>query len=407
MMENLLDIRTPIVFDESICHYEVHAHQPYATSSFRNNDEIHIAIQHQDQCLLPSRSSIHIQGKLTQQDGTLFKSGTVATNNAICFLFSEIRYELNAIEIDKCKNVGITSLMKAFPSINQNQLEFLASAGWNGKTLVDENGNFEVLIPLNMILGFAEDYQRIVVNAKHELILTRSNDDKNAVVQPDEAVTAKETFKFAITKIEWLMPDITLSNSKKSSLLKFIEKDPLLTLSFRSWELFEYPELPKTSRHIWTVKTSSQLEKPRYVILAFQTDRNNNIQYNSAQFDHCNISNVKLFLNSQYYPYGNMNLNINNNQFMLLYEMFANFQASYYGRGNQPIVGPQDFKDRIPLIVFDCSKQNENLKSAPVDVRLEFEAIKNFPSKTSAFCLIIHDRIIQYKPISGDVKKLM
>lgn len=254
-MENLLDIRTPIVFDESICHYEVHAHQPYATSSFRNNDEIHIAIQHQDQCLLPSRSSIHIQGKLTQEDGTPFKSGTVATNNAICFLFSEIRYELNAIEIDKCKNVGITSSMKAFPSISQNKLEFLASAGWNGKNLSDEAGNFDVLIPLNMILGFAEDFQRIIVNAKHELILTRSNDDRNSIEQPAEAITAKETFKFTITKIEWLMPNITLSNSKKSSLLKFIEKDPLLTLSFRSWELFEYPELPKTSRHIWTVKT--------------------------------------------------------------------------------------------------------------------------------------------------------
>ena len=130
------------MFDESICHYEVHVHQPYATSSFRNNDEIHIAIQHQDQCLLPSRSSIHIQGKLTQKDGNHLKDGTVSTNNAICSLFSEIRYELNAIEIDKCKNVGITSLMKAFPSINQNQLEFLASAGWNGKNLLDEHGNF-------------------------------------------------------------------------------------------------------------------------------------------------------------------------------------------------------------------------------------------------------------------------
>ena len=406
-MENLLDIRTPIVFDESICHYETHAHQPYATSSFRNNDEIHIAIQHQDQCLLPSRSSIHIQGKFTQADGSAFKTGTVPINNAICFLFSEIRYELNAIEIDKCKNVGITSLMKAFPSINQNQLEFLESAGWNGKNLIDEAGNFEVLIPLNLILGFAEDYQRIIVNAKHELILTRSNDDTNAMEQSAEAEAAKETFKFTIIKIEWLMPNVILSNSRKSSLLKFIEKDPLLTLSFRSWELFEYPELPKTSRHIWTVKTSTQLEKPRFVILGFQSARNNSRTVTAAEFDHCNISNVKLFLNSQYYPYGNMNLDMKNNQFALLYEMFAKFQESYYGKQNQPIVGRSDFKSRVPLIVFDCSKQNENLKSAPVDVRLEFEASQNFPAKTAAFCLIIHDRIIQYKPISGDVKKLM
>ena len=79
---------------------------------------------------------------------------------------------------------------------------------------------------------------------------------------------------------------------------------------------------------------------------------------------------------------------------MLLYEMFANFQASYYAKENQPIVGLRDFKDRVPLIVFDCSKQNENLKSAPVDVRLEFEATQNFPAKTSAFSLIIHHRII-------------
>ena len=65
-----------------------------------------------------------------------------------------------------------------------------------------------------MILGFAEDYQRIIVNAKHELILTRSNDDRNAVEQPAAAISAKEMFKFTITKIEWLMPNITLTNSK-------------------------------------------------------------------------------------------------------------------------------------------------------------------------------------------------
>ena len=34
-----------------------------------------------------------------------------------------------------------------------------------------------------MILGFAEDYRKIVVNAKHELILMRSRNDLNAVLQ--------------------------------------------------------------------------------------------------------------------------------------------------------------------------------------------------------------------------------
>lgn len=401
-MTEILDVKQPLVFDESVSHYEMHSHLPYATSTFNNNDEIHIAIQHQDQCLLPSRSYLHVQGKVLQNDGKTKFTGTLV-NNAICHLFSEIRYEINAIEIDKCKNVGLTSIMKAYPSLSPNQLKFLEISGWKNENILDDNGNFDVLLPLSMLLGFAEDYQKIIINAKHELIITRSNVDSNAIFQTDD-----KTHQFTLTKIEWLMPNVILSNSRKANLLKFIEKDPSITMSFRSWELYEYPQLPRSSRHVWTVKTSNQLEKPRYVILGFQTDRTNKDTANASEFDHCDVTNIKLFLNSQYYPYGNMNLNWNLNQYALLYEMFANFQPSYYNKEHrEPILNMTEFKSIAPLIVFDCSKQNETLKYAPVDVRLEFEAKKNFPDKTSAFCLLLHDRIIQYKPVSGDVKKMI
>ena len=405
-MDNIIDIKSGVVFDDSISHYEIHAHTPYATSTYNNNDEIHIAIQHQDQYLLPCRSNLHIIGKVTNEDGSDLSPGSSLVNNAICYLFSEIRYELNAIEIDKCKNVGMTTLLKGYPSLTLNQTKYLQIAGWNNENVIDKHGNFDILLPLNILLGFAEDYQKIIVNAKHELILIRTNVDTNAIMQTAAAVTAKKGFKFTLTKIEWLMPNITLSNIKKANLLKYIEKDTPIDISFRSWEIYEYPQLPITSRHIWNVKTTSQLEKPRFIIIGFQTDRNNNILVNASNFDHCNITNIKVFLNSQYYPYGNMKLDIKNNQFALLYEMFANFQFSYYGKLSEPSLDIKTFIEKKPIIVFDCSKQNETLKYAPVDVRIEFEASENFPDKTSVFCLIIHDRIIQYKPISGDVKKL-
>lgn len=405
-MENLIDIKSGVIFDDSIAHYEIHSHFPYANSTYDNNDEIRIAIQHQDQCLLPSRSSLHIIGRVTNADKSNLSAGNTLSNNAICHLFSEIRYELNAIEIDKCKNVGITTLLKGYPSLTPNQSKFLQIAGWHNDHLLDEKGNFEVILPLNFILGFAEDYQKIIVNAKHELILIRSNVDTNAIQQSAAAVDAKKGYKFTILKIEWCMPTITLSNSKKAKLLKYIEKDAPIDVSFRSWEIYEYPLLPVTSRHIWNVKTTSQLEKPRFIIIGFQTNRNNNVLVTASEFDHCNISNIKVFLNSQYYPYGNMNLNIKDKQYALLYEMFAYFQNSYYGKSIEPLLDMNSFINNVPLIVFDCSKQNETLKYAPVDVRIEFEASQNFPDKTSVYCLILHDRIIQYRPISGDVKKL-
>ncbi|XP_044005534.1 uncharacterized protein LOC122850452 [Aphidius gifuensis] len=64
-------------------------------------------------------------------------------------------------------------------------------------------------------------------------------------------------------------------------------------------------------------------------------------------------------------------------------------------------------KHHNPLIVIDCPKQNKFLKSGPVDIRLEFESTTQFPAQTSSYCLVLYDRIIEYNPISGSVRKLV
>lgn len=404
-MEKILTIQKAVVFDESIAHYEVHAHQPYATSTFNNSDEIRIAVQHQDLCLLPSRSSLHIAGQLTKDDGISATATTSLVNMAICHLFEEIRYELNAVEIDRSKNVGLTSLMKGYPSLCPGQNYQLENAGWllsDEDKLTDADGYFDVTIPLSLLLGFAEDYQKIIVNAKHELILTRANTDVNAVYQ-----TADEPFKITLRKIDWLIPYIKVSDTQKIHLLNYIAKDPAISMAFRTWELFEFPLVPQTPNNVWAVKTSTQLEKPRFIILAFQTDRKNSKTKNISQFDHCQVRDVKVFLNSQAYPYGSLNLDIAHNQYALAYNMFTNFQTSYYDKEPEPLLNKANYLEHAPLIIIDCSKQSEALKSGPVDVRIEFEAVTQFPARTSAYCLVLHDRIVQYNPISGTVRKLV
>lgn len=410
-MNDILEIQSGVAFDESISHYEVHSHQPYNSANVDQNDEIRISIQNQDLCVLPSQSYIHVIGRLRKTDGNHAQQ-TSFVNNGVCFLFDEIRYELNSIEIDKCKNVGLTTLMKGWPSFNANQKIILENAGWmdDGVSITDNNGYFDVFIPLNILLGFAEDYRKIIVNMKHELIITRSRTDINSTlfVPPaaDDAAAA-ENITIKILKIEWLMPYVQLSTEYKIRLLRQIEKNRPITMSFRSWELYEYPILPSSTSHVWTVKTSNQLEKPRFVIIAFQTNKKNQPKENAALFDHCQLSNVKLFLNSQSYPYGNMNLDIANNQFAVIYDMFANFQRAYYGKNPEPLLTKNNFISKVPLLVIDCSKQNESLKNAPVDVRVEFETKQNIPANTSAYCLILHDRVVEYNVVSGDVRKFI
>ncbi len=261
-MDEILNIRTPVAFDDSISHYEIHAHQPHTGANFNNSDEIRISIQHQDLYLLPSRSSLRICGRLAKWNNTALRY-TKFVNNGLCHLFDEIRYEINAIEIDRCKNVGLTTLMKGWISFNPRQN--MENAGWldieETKSIINDEGYFDVFIPLSMILGFAEDYKKILVNTKHELILRRSNTDTNAVLLQsfeagNPAVATWEEYRVKITKIEWLMPYVFLSNEYRIRMLNHMQKGKPISMSFRSWELFEYPALPSTSKHVWTVKTS-------------------------------------------------------------------------------------------------------------------------------------------------------
>jgi len=188
-----------------------------------------------------------------------------------------------------------------------------------------------------------------------------------------------------LSKVEWLIPYVRATDHHRIPLLNFIKTDKALTLAFRTWTLHEYPKLPTTPEHIWTVKTSSQLEEPRYVILGFQRNRQNRKNQNASHFDHVALRDIKLYLNSQCYPYGNLNLDITNNQFALLYDMYSRFQAAYYGKEAEPLLSKTVFLNYAPLVVIDCSKQNELLKSGPVDVRLEFESHENFPAETTAY----------------------
>ena len=102
--------------------------------------------------------------------------------------------------------------------------------------LINNDGYFDLSIPLYMILGFAEDYNKILVNVKHELILTRSRNDINAIIQTAVADNTYEEFKTELTKIEWLMPYVFLSDKRKIPLFNYIEKNRPVVMSYRSWE---------------------------------------------------------------------------------------------------------------------------------------------------------------------------
>lgn len=400
---SILDITNSFGYDNSIESYEYHSYKPYVTS-YNLNDEIRIPINQQDIYVLPSSSTLYVEGTIAviNRETKASVSSVLFTNNPILHLFQDIRYELNGIEIDKIKNAGITTTMKSLLSMNEHEAKMAKSWGWDIKGTKITTGSFSASIPLNRILGFAEDYNKIIINCKHELILLRSNTNLNCV----KLNTNEYVDNITLSKVVWRMPHIKVSDQERLNLLKYVEKDRAIQVAFRNWDLYEYPLLPKTSKHSWAIKTSSQIEKPRYVIIGLKTGRKNASEKDITYFDNCNLREVKLFLNSTYFPYENLNVSFSDNRYAILYEQYAKFQQTYYNRCQASLLSPQDFKDVAPLFFIDCSRQSETLKSGVVDVRIELECDQDIPDQTSAYCLILNDSIIEYRPLSNITKKI-
>ncbi|XP_026830911.1 uncharacterized protein LOC113563444 [Ooceraea biroi] len=264
-MTEILNIGGEPIFDDRIFKIETHTYNPFANTMFGHSDEIRIPIQQQDLYTLPHESFLYIEGKFTVQnrpDGTISRLG----NNCVAFMFDEICYELDGVEIDRNRNVGITSTLKNYTTLSLDRALILTNAGWDIAYQRVVEGDFIFCMPLNMLLSFCEDYKRVVINARHELILIRSRNDNNCV-QVDGAAQPR----IDIFKIQWRMPHVLLDEVTKLSMLRTLESGRYLSMGFRSWDLYEYPLLQSTTKHSWAIKTAPQLEKPRYVIFALQT----------------------------------------------------------------------------------------------------------------------------------------
>lgn len=249
-----------------------------------------------------------------------------------------------------------------------------------------------------------------MLNCNQQLVLNRSSSDLDALyVKEVGGNTIDDKYKkvkIEVNKIICKMPIVKVADREKLKLLKVLESRETLSCAFRTWDLCEYPVLPQNTSHSWTVKSSNLLEKPRFAIIAFQTERKNNLNNPSGLFDHCNLKNIKVHLNSDVYPHEDFHADFSKKSMSLLYKAYTDFQKSYYDKENPAPLSKKDFLDFTPIAVIDLSRQIDNVKSVSVDLRVEFETSIDVPAKTTAYCLILHDQVITYNPFSGEVRKL-
>ena len=414
---DILNIKENPIVDESIQEYDFHDYHPVTGTSLNNPGEIRINIETQDLFTHPSQSYLIFEGQLTKSDGSAYVDTDLATltHNGIMHLFSNITYRLNGQEIESVFNPGQATTMLGlltYPDdfsraegLNQcwakdgadsaaaTNLGFKIRHDYIVKMSVPK-GTFSFRIPLKHIFGFAEDYDKIVYGFKHTLTLVRKSNDDGIF----KANTA-DAGKVNLDKITWFMPHVLPADMEKMQLFKIIESKSSLAVGYRMRQC-ESISVNQSTNFTWRLSVKSSPEKPRYIIVSFQTDREGNQDKNASLFDHCDLTNMYVMLNSTRYPAVDYNVNFAKNQFSRLYGDASVFRDKYFRMDSlvsNPGIHPGDYRTLYPIFVFDVSKQSERLKNSVTDIKIKAQFAQNVPASTEAYAVVISDRMLKFQ----------
>ena len=425
-MNSILRITDPILKDDSIDRYEEIVYEPVAGTNLNApGQDIRLTIETQDIFTHPSESYLIIEGRLLKVDNNSYGNNDLVnlTNNGIMHLFKRIRYDLSGQEIETLVHPGQATTMLGLLKYSD---DFSISKGlnqlWYKDTTEDANddnigylyrryyiirnsdpkGSFSFRIPLKHIFGFCEDYDKVVYGLKHNLTLTR-NDDNDAIFKNNGNDAAGNPYadgKVILSKVSWFMPHMTPADKDKMELYKIIERKEKLPVGYRMIQCDSASNPQNSTSFSWRLSVKSSPEVPRFIIVGFQTNKSGSQVVNPSTFNNVNVSNIYVMLNSMRYPTTDYNISFLSQKYSRAYGDAAEFRSKFFNMDeliSSPNINPTEYRNLYPLFLFDVSKQSEKLKYSTTDIQIKMHFGAGIPLNTQAYAVIISDRLINFQ----------
>ena len=291
-------------------------------------------------------------------------------------LFKRIRYDLSGQEIESLMHPGQATTMLGLLKYPD---DFSKSKGLNqlwykdtGTTAVfAENigfkirhdyiinnsrprGSFSFRIPLKHIFWFCGDYDKVVYGLKHNLTLTR-NDDNDAIFRGayNAAGNPLVDGKVELSKISWFMPHVTPADKDKLELYKIIERKEKIPVGYRMLQC-DSASIPQNSTSFsWRLSVKSSPEVPRFIIVGFQSGKGGNQLQNPSILDNVSVTNIFVMLNSVRYPTTDYNIVFVGQKFSRAYGDAAEFRSKFFNMDetvSNPNINPEDYKKTLSFI---------------------------------------------------------
>jgi hypothetical protein len=199
------------------------------------------------------------------------------------------------------------------------------------------------------------------------------------------------------------MPKIVPSLETELKLMKIVKGNSAIPIDFRN-RVFEEINVPQNQSFTW--RLGSKTENICYMIITFQTDKENNMK-NVSTFDHCDLEAIYVEINGVRYPnYSFANIFLKHYYLPQYYEA-VKFRQKFYNlkeNQNKIQIDEYNFSKFYPFFVFDVTRQGDNNKNSAVDITIKANFRQNVKANTKCQCLIICERSLT---LSSDGSKMI
>ena len=89
--------------------------------------------------------------------------------------------------------------------------------------------------------------------------------------------------------------------------------------------------VPESTSFTWRLSVKTATENPRFIIVGFQAAKDDDQTKNPSTFDHVNLRNAYVMLNSDRYHAVDYNLSFANQKFSRVYGDTALFCVKFFG----------------------------------------------------------------------------
>ena len=391
---DILSYETPMT-DNRIVEYE-HSEITADNANLNIAGEIRLDYTNRSAYTRPSDSYLLVEGTLTKTAGGRYAAGDEITmvKEGIMYLFSSVRYLINEKEVEQIYNPGQVQNMLSY-LLEDNAYDATSALGHCGgkdnhltaaeadnttgytrrKTFIltsNPIGTFSFYIPLRRLFGFYREYNRLIFGTNQRLVLTKKNTTSDSIFRAGAAGAGV----ISLTKVSWFMPQIDGNEETNLMLLKYKTDKKAIDIAFREISSTDIA-VQQDNSFTWKLASRASPEVPRYLLLGFQTGKENDQEHNPALFDHLNLTSLYVKLNGKQYPSSEYTAHFDRNEFSRIYTEATSFKNKFYEIQSTekevtsvPGLNPIEFKTLFPIYVIDMSKQLARVKYSTSDLTI-------------------------------------